>query len=89
MYGVQCDILSKDGVSHMNARATLSNGRTVKQNGGGTVVVRATQDNFEEVLEILKMCAKYRDSGRMNLQRNLQHSQQLQASTFVLRYMGG
>jgi hypothetical protein len=30
----------------MNARATLSNGRTVKKNGGGTVVVRATQDNL-------------------------------------------
>jgi hypothetical protein len=36
----------------MNARATLSNGRTVKENGGGTVVFRATQDNFEAVLEI-------------------------------------
>lgn len=23
MYGVYCDILSKDGASHMNARATL------------------------------------------------------------------
>jgi hypothetical protein len=31
MYGVYCDILSKDGASHMNARATLSNGRTVKK----------------------------------------------------------
>jgi hypothetical protein len=36
----------------MNARATLSNGRIVKENGGGKVVVRATQDNFEVVLEI-------------------------------------
>jgi hypothetical protein len=40
--------------SHVSARATLSNGRTVKQNGGGTVVFRATQDirNFEMVFEI-------------------------------------
>jgi hypothetical protein len=36
----------------MNARATLSNGRTVEENGGGTVVVGATQENFEVVLEI-------------------------------------
>jgi hypothetical protein len=27
---------------------------TIKENGDGTVVVRATQDNFEVVLEILK-----------------------------------
>jgi hypothetical protein len=46
MFSVQCDILSKDGASHMNARATLSNGRTAKENGGVTVVVRAMQDNF-------------------------------------------
>jgi hypothetical protein len=38
----------------MNARATLSKSKPVKENGGGTVVVRATQDNFEVVLEILK-----------------------------------
>jgi hypothetical protein len=36
----------------MNARATLSNGKTVKENGSGTVVVRAVQDNFEVLLEI-------------------------------------
>jgi hypothetical protein len=36
----------------MNASATLSNGRTVKGNGGGTVAVRTTQDNFEALLEI-------------------------------------
>jgi hypothetical protein len=35
----------------MNARATLWNGGTGKENGGGTAVVRATQDNFEVVLE--------------------------------------
>jgi hypothetical protein len=40
--GVYCDVVSKDGTSHMNARATLSNGRTVGENGGGTVV-RAMQ----------------------------------------------
>jgi hypothetical protein len=36
----------------MNVRPTLSNGRAVKGNGSGTVIVRATQDNFEAVLEI-------------------------------------
>jgi hypothetical protein len=36
----------------MNARITLSNIRTVKENGGGTVLVLATQDNFDVVLEI-------------------------------------
>jgi hypothetical protein len=30
-------MLSKDGASYMNAGATLSNGWTVKENGGGTV----------------------------------------------------
>jgi hypothetical protein len=39
MYGMQCDILSKDGASHMHARATLSNGRKVKENGGGRVCI--------------------------------------------------
>jgi hypothetical protein len=29
----------KDGASHMKARATLSNGRTVKENSGGTVCI--------------------------------------------------
>jgi hypothetical protein len=72
--------------SHMNARATLSNGRRVKENGGGKVGVRATRDSSEEVLEILEMCAKYKDNGRENLQRNPKHNQQLQVNTFVLRY---
>jgi hypothetical protein len=36
----------------MNARATLTNGRTVKKNGSGMVVVQAMQDNFEVVLVI-------------------------------------
>jgi hypothetical protein len=36
----------------MNATATLSNGWSTKENVGGTVVVRATQDNFQVVLEI-------------------------------------
>jgi hypothetical protein len=31
---------------------TFSNGRTIKENGGGTAVVQATQDNSEAVLEI-------------------------------------
>jgi hypothetical protein len=35
----------------MNIRAILLNGRTVKENGGGKVVLRATQGNFEVVLE--------------------------------------
>jgi hypothetical protein len=30
-------IFSQNGASHMNDRATLSNGWTVKENGGGTV----------------------------------------------------
>jgi hypothetical protein len=52
MCNVYCDILSKDNANHMNARATLSNGKTVKINGGGAVVLRATHDNFEVVLKI-------------------------------------
>jgi hypothetical protein len=36
----------------MNARATLSNGRTVKEIGKGTVVIRAKQDDSEVVMEI-------------------------------------
>jgi hypothetical protein len=36
----------------MNTRATLLNVRTVKENGGETVVVRATQENVEVILEI-------------------------------------
>jgi hypothetical protein len=54
MYGVQCDILSRDADSQMNARTTLSNGMTVKGNGSGTAVVRATQNNFEVILKIRK-----------------------------------
>jgi hypothetical protein len=36
---IMYDILSKDGASYTNAIATLSNGRIIKINGGGTVVV--------------------------------------------------
>jgi hypothetical protein len=43
IYGVECDILSKDGASYVNARAILSNGRIVKENGSGTAVFRATE----------------------------------------------
>jgi hypothetical protein len=39
MYSVYCDVRSKDGVSHMNARAILSYGRTVKENCGETVCI--------------------------------------------------
>jgi hypothetical protein len=39
MYDVWCDILSKDGASRMNARATLSNSRIFKENIGGTVCI--------------------------------------------------
>jgi hypothetical protein len=35
MWGVNCDILSKDGASQINARAILSIGRLGKENGGG------------------------------------------------------
>jgi hypothetical protein len=52
MYGLWWDILSTDGASHMNARATLSNERTVKENGSGVVVIRGMQDNFEVVFRI-------------------------------------
>jgi hypothetical protein len=41
----------------MSATATLSSGRTVKENDSRTVVVRAMQDNFDVVLEIWK-CAQ-------------------------------
>jgi hypothetical protein len=34
MYSMLCDILSKNAASHMNARATLLNGKTVKENSG-------------------------------------------------------
>jgi hypothetical protein len=36
----------------MNSRITLWNGRTGKENGGGTAVVLPKQDNFEVLLEI-------------------------------------
>lgn len=39
MYCMQCDILSKDGSSHMDSRTTLSNGRTVKGNGSITLCI--------------------------------------------------
>jgi hypothetical protein len=52
IYDVQCDILSKCDASHMNARATWSNGKTVKVNSCGTVVFRATPDIFQVVLEM-------------------------------------
>jgi hypothetical protein len=39
-------------IVHVNARAALSNGRTVKENGSRMVVVQAMQDNFEVVLVI-------------------------------------
>lgn len=38
MYGVKCKIPSEDGASHINARATLSNRRTVKGNGGNLCI---------------------------------------------------
>jgi hypothetical protein len=80
IYGGQCDILSKDGVSHMNARATLSNGMTVEQNGGGTVVTGGTQENFDVVQEILKCgrstvtVAACICNGTSNLINNSTHS---------------
>jgi hypothetical protein len=41
MYGEQYNILSKDCASYMNSRAILLNCRTVKENGGQMVVIRA------------------------------------------------
>jgi hypothetical protein len=51
-----CSVIfsQKMGAKDVNARATLSNSRRVKQNGGGVVVVQAIQDNFEMVLENLR-----------------------------------
>jgi hypothetical protein len=40
----------------MNARVTLSNGTTVKENGDRTIVFQAKHDKFEVVFKILK-CA--------------------------------
>jgi hypothetical protein len=36
----------------MDATAFLSNGRTIEGNCGGTVAIRATQDNLEVSFEI-------------------------------------
>jgi hypothetical protein len=41
MYVPLCDILSKVGASHMNARDTITNGWRVKENDGEIVVFRA------------------------------------------------
>lgn len=51
MYGVQCDILSKDGASHMNARATSLNGTTMKK--------MAAEKLFEQGKIILKWYWKF------------------------------
>jgi hypothetical protein len=56
LYGVQCDISSKGGASHMNASATLSNGMRVAIKDGGTVVVRATQVRTHFLLTHLFNC---------------------------------
>jgi hypothetical protein len=58
MYGgVQCDMLSKDDASHMNARATLPNGRSVKQTGGrtGCIINFLEPSYFWTPLYILKL----------------------------------
>jgi hypothetical protein len=47
-------MLSKDGASLPNATANLPNGRTIKENGGGAVVFRATQEYIEMILRIGK-----------------------------------
>lgn len=39
MYSVYCDVFSKDGASHVNARVILSNDKTVIGNGGRIVVI--------------------------------------------------
>jgi hypothetical protein len=80
IYGAYSDILSKDGTSHMNARATLSNGRTIKGNGGGAVVIRVTQDKFEVVLEVSKCVRSTKKvaalfcNGTSNTIKNCMHS---------------
>jgi hypothetical protein len=58
----------------MNARSILLNGRT-----GQSKKIMAEWLSFKEHKVILsgygnlKMCVKYKDSGGMNLQWNLQH----------------
>jgi hypothetical protein len=37
IYGVWCDILSKYGASQLNARATLPNCRTLKENAANCI----------------------------------------------------
>lgn len=54
MYGV---IFSQDDI-----RSTLQNDTTIKKNGCGTFVFRATVDNSVVIMEIWK-CVKLRDSG--------------------------
>jgi hypothetical protein len=54
MYGVYCDILSKYGASHMNARALLIEWQESKRNGGGKAVDRTSHNYSEVQLEIWK-----------------------------------
>jgi hypothetical protein len=51
MHAVLCDIPSKNGASHMNARATISNGRMVKENGGGTVCMHTFAPLYVNILK--------------------------------------
>jgi hypothetical protein len=37
MYGVKCDILLKDNASYAEVRVSLTNGRTVQENGSRAV----------------------------------------------------
>jgi hypothetical protein len=46
MSGVWCGILSKDGASYMNARATIIDGRRVKKNGDGTIYTLGSSHFF-------------------------------------------
>jgi hypothetical protein len=47
----------------MSVRAILLNGKKVKGNGGGTVVVQATQSNFEVVLGMCKLMRNEKRGG--------------------------
>jgi hypothetical protein len=63
-----CSVIFKEMVlvtwTNMNSNATLSNCRPVKQNGGGTVAVRATQDNFQvDTIGFWRWCITHRDIG--------------------------
>jgi hypothetical protein len=58
-----CHIPSRDAASHMIARSILSNGRTVKENGGGIVCINFFGPiTFSETFCILSYIFRWEDS---------------------------